>query len=109
MIDAKNETLVALADVPPLLPKRRGGRPVSVSCVYRWSVGRGCRGIRLETTQVGGTRATSREAIQRFFDRLSQQSSANHPSTPLPSAKEMPNRRRDAIRGADRRCAAAGV
>lgn len=30
----------------------------------------GCRGIVLETLQTGGTRATSREAVARFFQRL---------------------------------------
>ena len=32
----------------------------------------GCRGVVLETIQVGGTRCTSREALQRFFENLSQ-------------------------------------
>jgi Protein of unknown function (DUF1580) len=52
-------------------PPRRRGRNAHVSSVYRWSTV-GCRGVVLESLQVGGTRCTSREALQRFFERLSQ-------------------------------------
>ncbi len=69
MIDVTTENLIALADVPPHLPDRRGGRRPHVSCIYRWAQ-RGCKGIRLETIQVGGTSCTSIQALQRFFDRL---------------------------------------
>lgn len=69
MIDSTRETLIALADVPANLPDRRGGRRPHISCVYRWSQ-RGCRGVVLETLQIGGTRCTSLEALQRFFERL---------------------------------------
>lgn len=69
MIDSTRETLIALADVPAQLPDRRGGRRPHVSCIYRW-VQRGCRGIKLEAIQIGGTSCTSLEALQRFFERL---------------------------------------
>lgn len=69
MIDSARETLVALADVPAHLPDRRGGRRPHVSTIYRW-VQRGCRGVKLESLQVGGTSCTSLEALQRFFERL---------------------------------------
>jgi hypothetical protein len=45
-------------------------RKTNISTIYRWSTV-GCRGVVLETIQVGGTRCTSREALQRFFVRLS--------------------------------------
>jgi hypothetical protein len=70
VIDISAETLIALADVPAHLPKRRGGKRVHVSCVYRWGQ-RGCKGIRLEWLACGGTKVTSVEALQRFFERLS--------------------------------------
>jgi Protein of unknown function (DUF1580) len=66
-----DETIISLTNVPKELPRRRRGRNVHVSCVYRWSTV-GCKGVVLETLQVGGTRCTSREALQRFFERLSQ-------------------------------------
>lgn len=73
MIDSAIETLISLANVPksPELPRRRGGKRIHVSTLYRWATA-GCKGIVLETIQVGGTRCTSREALQRFFERLSQ-------------------------------------
>ncbi len=69
MIDSTCENLVTLGDVPALLPLRRGQKRPHVSCVYRWAQ-HGLRGVRLEIIQVGGTACTSREALQRFFERL---------------------------------------
>jgi hypothetical protein len=70
MIDSASETLISLADAAAELPRRRRGRKVHISCLYRWSTA-GCRGVVLESIQVGATRCTSREALQRFFERLS--------------------------------------
>jgi hypothetical protein len=72
MINPNVESLVALSDVCNLLPPRRGGKKPHVSCIYRWTTA-GCRGEILESIQVGGTRCTSREALARFFERLSHQ------------------------------------
>lgn len=69
MIDPSTETLVSLTEATKLLPCRRGGKRPHVSCLYRWTQA-GCRGVILESIQVGGTRCTSREALARFFDRL---------------------------------------
>lgn len=69
MIDALSETLISLTEAAKLLPARRGGKRVHVSCAYRWT-NTGCRGVILESIQIGGTRCTSREALARFFDRL---------------------------------------
>jgi hypothetical protein len=66
-----DETIVSLTSATKMLPARRGGRRPHVSTLYRWATG-GCRGVRLETLQVGGTLCTSREALQRFCDRLSE-------------------------------------
>ena len=65
MIDIEHEHLVALHDVPKLLPVRTNGKCIHISAVYRW-VQRGVRGIHLEVVRVGGTSYTSREALQRF-------------------------------------------
>jgi hypothetical protein len=61
-----SENLVSLTEATKLLPRRRKGKRPNVVTVYRWST-IGCRGVKLETIQVGGTRCTSREALQRFF------------------------------------------
>jgi len=68
-IDIETETVIALADVPVRLPQRRGGKKPHISCIYRWAK-KGCKGIRLETIQIGGTSCTSTEALQRFFEKL---------------------------------------
>jgi hypothetical protein len=65
-----DETIIPPAEAAKELPRRRRGRKTHVSTVYRWMTS-GCRGIVLESIQVGGTRCTSREALQRFFERLS--------------------------------------
>jgi len=87
MIDSASETLISLAQAAGELPRRRRGRKVHVSCLYRWSTV-GCRGVVLESIQVGATRCTSRQALQRFFERLSEsrQAGANSggPSQPGP-------------------------
>ncbi len=69
MIDPLLENVVSLADAAKLLPARRGGKRPHVSCVYRWTVS-GCRGVVLESLQIGGTRCTSLEALSRFFVSL---------------------------------------
>jgi hypothetical protein len=84
-IDPLSETLISFAEATRELPARRGGKRPHVSCLYRWSVAPGCRGVVLETVQVGGTRCTSREALARFFARLTAGDSAS--STPRSPAR----------------------
>lgn len=103
MIDPTTEHLVSLTDATKLLPARRGGKRPHVSCIYRWTVS-GCKGIKLESIQVGGTRCTSREALGRFFERLSQGvgSTAHQPTV------RTPNRRARDVAQAERELNAAG-
>jgi hypothetical protein len=72
MIDPNTETLLSLADAAKTIPPRRAGKPCRVGTLYRWS-NEGCRGIRLETIQIGGTRCTSREALTRFYKALTEE------------------------------------
>src|SRR5262245_32119544 len=71
VIDFGGEAPLPLRQAARLLPSRRAGKPTHVATLYRWAQ-RGLRGVRLETLQVGGTLCTSREALQRFFERLSK-------------------------------------
>jgi hypothetical protein len=71
MIDSQTEHVISFTQAADESPRRRRGRKIHVSCFYRWST-IGCRGVVLETIQIGATRCTSREALQRFFERLSQ-------------------------------------
>lgn len=66
-----HEDIISLAEAAKLLPRRRAGKKTSVATIYRWTKD-GMRGVHLEFIQVGGTRCTSQEALQRFFDRLSE-------------------------------------
>ena len=70
---ASDEQKITLAQAAARLPRRRRGRRTHVSTLYRWTQ-TGCRGVRLEYVQIGATRCTSIEALQRFFDRLTQAS-----------------------------------
>ena len=62
MVDTTSECLQSLADVARQLGKH-------IATIYRWTT-TGVRGVVLETIQVGGARYTSREALQRFCERL---------------------------------------
>jgi hypothetical protein len=69
VINIVDEFTIPLRQAAKLLPCRRQGKPAHVATLYRWAH-RGLRGVRLETVQIGGTLCTSREALQRFFERL---------------------------------------
>lgn len=87
MIDIRDEQLVAIAGVPELLPRRRSGRAIHLSTVYRW-VQKGVRGVFLEVVHVGGSTYTSMEALQRFTDRLSlSDSGTSAPKLPTTRTK----------------------
>ena len=77
-IDPNSETLISLTEAAKLLPRRRGGKRPHVSCLYRWTTS-GCKGVILESVQVGGTRCTSKAALGRFFEALTAASSAGPP------------------------------
>jgi hypothetical protein len=100
MIDPNSETLISLADAAKILPRRRGGRRAHVSCIYRWTTA-GCKGVILESIQVGGTRCTFREALARFFQRLTRGDS--------PALPRSPARRRYAAAAAERELQREGV
>jgi hypothetical protein len=57
----------------------------------------GIRGVKLETTRVGGTLATSRETIERFFIRLSETDVTNT------GRVEVPDRRKREVEEASRK------
>lgn len=87
MIDTPRESLLTLAQAASELPRRRRGRKTNVATLYRWTTV-GCRGVRLEFTQIGGTRCTSHEALGRFFDALTRRSQGTSGLTVEPSVTE---------------------
>ncbi len=70
MIDIQREKLITLSEAAKFVPRRRRGRKVSTSTIYRWASKSGLRGTRLLTIRAGGAMCTSVEALQRFFDAL---------------------------------------
>ncbi len=84
MIDINNETLISLTEAARTLPSRHPGKRLHVSTIWRW-VTYGCKGIRLETCRIGGSVFTSREAIARFSQAMTEPR--------MPDPKHRPDRR----------------
>lgn len=84
---------ITLAQAAKLVPSSRVDKAVHPGTLYRWSRC-GLNGVRLETTQVGGTLCTSEEALGRFFDALTRARERKLKLTPLISTAEA--NRRDA-------------
>lgn len=103
MFDPLSETLVSLTDAAKLLPRRRRGSKPNVATLYRWTTA-GCRGVVLESIQVGGTRCTSREALGRFLAALTKPGSTNVESQPRATVA----RRRRQIASAEAFCKSKG-
>ena len=94
MIDLSTETTVSLAQVAREQPSGRGGASCSLGCVLRWVL-KGVKSpsgelVRLEAIRLGGRWLTSREAVQRFAERLTP----NLSSEPAPTPRTPSQRRR---------------
>jgi hypothetical protein len=91
MIDLQAETVISLSQAARTLPPGRRGKPVTLSCVLRWVLngvkGPSCEKVRLEAIRVGSRWLTSREAIQRFADRLTPRLDAASPALPRSAAQ----------------------
>jgi hypothetical protein len=90
VIDLTTETPLPFAEACRLIPPGRGGKRTHLSTLVRW-VTRGAPGpqgdrIRLEAVRIGGRWMTSREAIQRFAERLTPQ--LDEPPPPTPTARQ---------------------
>lgn len=100
--DLLGESLIRLADVPDILPAKRGGKRVHVNTVYRWTT-RGCEKAVLESICQGGASYTSREALARF--NLQVAVNRRDRATRI---YRSPAARAKATRAADKRLAALG-
>jgi hypothetical protein len=69
-VDALNEELLTFGQAARRA-RPKGSRPAAPSTIWRWH-SKGIAGVRLETLCLGGTRYTSAEALQRFFDAVTQ-------------------------------------
>jgi hypothetical protein len=102
MIDSAAEELISFAEAANEVPRRRRGKKCHVSTIHRWAV-TGIKGIKLESI-VGGGRCTSREALARFWRRLTEARDGTTPDQKVPPPPRSPARRRR-----DSRRAAAGL
>jgi hypothetical protein len=93
MIDITQEELISITQAASIIPRRRAGRKCHIATIYRW-IQRGVKGVRLEAIQVGGTRCTSSEALQRFFNALS--------NFPAPYTAPIPSQRKRMLEEVDR-------
>lgn len=98
MIDVLNEDMVALDDARKLMP----GDPDRAT-LYRWALGPGSHGVRLETVKVGRKRFTSKQAIQRFAEASTAAADGQAPPT-IRAGRE----RKKSFEDAKRRLAKAG-
>jgi Protein of unknown function (DUF1580) len=76
MIDLTRESPVTFEAAPALVPAinsvagMEARRSLNPRTIYNWA-SRGKRGVILESAAIGGILVTTREALQRFFQRLS--------------------------------------
>jgi hypothetical protein len=86
MIDLSTEAVLSLAEAAKLLPSARLGRPVSFACILRWILN-GTKSpdgriVKLEALRLGSRWVTSREALQRFAERLTPPMESEPTATP---------------------------
>ncbi len=108
MIDMQSEQLLSLADATKILPRRRRGARPHVATLFRWT-NNGVRGVFLDYLMVGATRCTSIEALQRFFDALTEREEAKLRAIITPPPRRWTVTRRKQIEAAKRKLAAAGI
>jgi hypothetical protein len=107
MIDIRKEDPISFTDAAGTLPARRGGKRPHVATLHRWAT-IGCRGVKLEFVCIGAQRCTSNDALQRFFDRLTELDQATATNTPAaPKASRSKGKRKKAVEAARRRLARA--
>jgi hypothetical protein len=106
MIDISLEKPLPLPEAAKGLPGRKS-KPLNVATLYRWSM-HGCRGVLLETIQIGSQRCTSTEALQRFFDAITAKGPRPQSVTSLATARTTRIRQRQ-IERAQRELAQAGL
>jgi hypothetical protein len=102
MIDVSSETVVSLTEASKHVPSRRQGKKTAVSTIWRWAM-KGIRGVKLETIMIGGTRCTSLQALQRFFEQVTE---VTNGTTAMPSTSR---RRQSQLQAAEAELEAAGI
>jgi Protein of unknown function (DUF1580) len=106
MIDLSKETLISCREASKFFPPGRRGKKPHRSTIFRW-ITCGVRGVRLEAVSMPGGRATSKEAIARFLEVLTEQDERANPFR-KPTAPSL-DRRRKQIADAERELDKMGI
>lgn len=86
-IDLSIETLIPFPDVPDNLPKTNG-KKLNICTLYRWK-NQGLDGVRLAVCFVAGKLHTSKEALLRF-DQAVTNARLNPPASPTKNKSTKP-------------------
>jgi hypothetical protein len=98
VIDTTIEAPIPLSEAAKLIPPARQGKRTHLSTLLRWIL-RGARNlagevVRLEAIRLGSRWMTSREALQRFAERLTPRTDAHAPPAPrTPTARRRASER----------------
>ena len=101
MLDLTHESSITLAEACRLVPAARGAKKTHLSTLLRWIL-HGAKTpdgqtVRLEALRLGGKWVTSREALQRFAERLTPKIDD---TSPTPTPRSEAKRRRASERAA---------
>ena len=89
-IDINSEDLVRFGEAARQFP----GGAIAIQTLHRWRL-RGVRGARLETVLIGGSRFTSKQAIDRFVAAQNAGDSSAPAVSPSQRAKQSAAARRE--------------
>lgn len=109
-IDIEKETLLSLTQATKVVPTVNGRRP-AIATLWRWCR-KGLGGVNLEYVRIGRNIATSREALNRFFNRLAAIDTPAEGTRPSPQARRLvptPRARQRMLDEADRVLERAGI
>ena len=108
-IDTTREELLSLTQATKVMPQIKGKRP-AISTLWRWCR-KGLNGVCLEYVRVGRKIATSREALNRFFNALAEtdERMVSPPRPQRPAIRSTSRSRQRAIDEAERICHEAGL
>ena len=83
-----DQTLIPFSKIPGWAEKNLGSR-ISPSTLHRWRLV-GCSGVKLQTLKIGGRRFSSVEALEKFFESVTNMDSLQASSgTSVSSAKNV--------------------
>jgi hypothetical protein len=106
-MDCHPEERLTMSEVRALLGKRRNGRPINPTTLWRW-YHCGVRGVTLRTRVEGGLRVTTRAWLEEFFDALRAKRDGERAAVQQPKARTAAQRQR-ASEAAGRRLKVKGL